>query len=89
MYFLRFLDIVSADLDALVEVLVPPPEGGGELLFADVSQDPIPGRLDRHRLLGQPEAPQHLLHSWEEELVLRSQIWQIRGRFEHLDLGVS
>ena len=55
MYFLRFLDIVSADWDALVEVLVPPPEGGSELLFADVSLDPIPGRLDR--LLGQPEAP--------------------------------
>ena len=55
MYFLRLLDIVSADSDTLVEVLIPPPEGGGELLFADVSQDPIPGRLDR--LLGQPEAP--------------------------------
>ena len=53
MYFLRLLDIVSADSDTLVEVLIPPPEGGGELLFADVSQDPIPGRLDRHRLLGQ------------------------------------
>ena len=47
------LDIVSAYSDALVEVLVPPREGGGELLFADASQDPIPGRLDR--LLGQPE----------------------------------
>ena len=61
MYFLRFLDTVSADSSALVEVLVPPPEGGGELLFADVSQDPIQGRLNC--ILGQPEAPQHLLHS--------------------------
>ena len=87
MYFLRLLDIVSADSDTLVEVLIPPPEGGGELLFADVSQDPIPGQLDR--LLGQPEAPQHLLHSSEEELVHQSQIQQIRGRFEHLDLVVS
>ena len=52
MYFLRLLDIVSADSDTLVEVLIPPLEGGGELLFADVSQDPIPGQLDR--LLGQP-----------------------------------
>ena len=60
MYFLRLLDIVSTDPNALVATLVPPLEGGGELVFADEPQDPLPGRLDR--LLGQPAARQQLLH---------------------------
>ena len=84
MYFLRLLDIVSTDPNALVATLVPPLEGGGELVFADEPQDPLPGRLDR--LLGQPAARQQLLHPGEQEIVRWSQIRRIGGMFEHLDL---
>ena len=72
MYFLRLLEIVSADSDALVAAVIPPQEVGGKLLFADVPQDPIPGRLER--LLGKPAPRQHLLYSGEEEIVRRNQI---------------
>ena len=72
MYFLRLLEIVSADSDALVPAVIPPQEVGGEILFADVLQDPIPGRLER--LLGKPAPRQRLLYSGEEEIVRRNQI---------------
>ena len=77
MHFLRLLDIVSTDPNALVATLVPPLEGGGELVFADEPQDPLPGRLDR--LLGQPAARQQLLHPGEQEIVRWSQIRRIGG----------
>ena len=36
MYSLIILDIVTTESDALDKMPLPPPEGGGELLFADV-----------------------------------------------------
>jgi hypothetical protein len=40
MYFLAFLDKVPSDLNALFAPLIPPPEGGGKVLFAQGSDDP-------------------------------------------------
>jgi hypothetical protein len=60
MYFLGFFDIVSANLNALFAPLIPPPEGGGEVFFAEGSDDPLPGVLEG--VLGQGEASQlHLV----------------------------
>ncbi len=41
MNFLGFLDIVPADLNALFAPLIPPPEGSGEVIFAQGSDDPL------------------------------------------------
>ena len=52
MYFLKFFCTDIADQYALFKVLLPPPKGGGELVFDDNMLDPLQGRL--HHLLGQP-----------------------------------
>ena len=53
MYFLKFFCVDITDQKTLFKGLLPPPEGGGELVFDYDMLDPIQGRL--HRLLGQPE----------------------------------
>ena len=55
MYFLVFFRMVTIDPKIIIfQALLPPPEGGGELIFADEIQDPIQECL--HRLLGNPVA---------------------------------
>ncbi len=82
--FLRFLDVSTIDSDTLVAAVYPPPEGGGELVSADVSEDPFPGLL--HALRGQPKASQLLLHPPEQEIVRRSQIRRIGRVLQDLDV---
>ncbi len=43
-FVLTFLNIVALDENPLFAVLVPPPEGGGKLVFADGSHHPLPTR---------------------------------------------
>ena len=53
MYFLLFFHMDIADQIALFKGLLPPPEGGGKLVFGDNMLNPIQDRI--HRLLGQPD----------------------------------
>ena len=53
-YFLKFFRIDIADQITLFKVLLPPPKGGGELVFDDKMTDPIHGLT--HGLVGQPWA---------------------------------
>ena len=53
MCFLKFFRMDIANQKALCKGLLPPPEGGGKLVFDDDMLDPIQGHL--HPLLGQPE----------------------------------
>jgi hypothetical protein len=82
MYFLAFLDIVPSDLDALFALLVPPPEGGGEVLFAQGSDDPLPGVLEA--VLGEREASHLHLEFGEQSIGAKS---DEQGMFNHLDLS--
>ncbi len=82
-YFLSFLHISTADSNALFAVLVPPPEGGGELLSGDASDDPFPGCLQGP--LVQRLACQLLLDPFEQEEVRRSKVRQIGQMLEPLD----
>ncbi len=76
MYFLAFLDIVSADLNALFALLIPPPEGGGEIVFAEGSDD-LPGVLEG--VLRQGEASQLHLELGKQEKVSWGQVRQVKG----------
>jgi hypothetical protein len=76
------LVIVSADLYALFAPLTPPLEGGGEVFFAEGSDDPLPGVLEG--VLGQGEASQLL---GEQEKVRWGQVRRVGGMINHLDLS--
>ena len=59
MYFLKFFCTDIADQYALFKVLLPPPKGGGELVFDAKMTDPIQGLI--HGLMSQPWARKQLL----------------------------
>ena len=59
MYFLKIFCLYIADQNALFDVLLPPPEVGGELVFDHKMLDPPQGRL--HSLLVQPDNKQMFL----------------------------
>ena len=60
LYFLSFIELITADTHALFVPLKPAVERGGKVLGGDTSADPYPGLLEA--LLGQLEARQVLLH---------------------------
>jgi hypothetical protein len=64
-YFLRFLDISATDADALLTMLIPASEGGGQVLFGDGLGGPLPYGLEG--LLGQRFARQLPFDIWEQE----------------------
>ncbi len=70
--------------DAFVAAVQLPPEGNSELVNDDVSADPFPDLLEALQSL--ESTSQHLLHTPEEDIGLRSQIWQIGGVLKQLDL---
>jgi hypothetical protein len=72
MCFLGFLDIVPANLNALFALHIPPPKGSGEVVFAQGSDDPLPGVLEC--VLGQGEASQQHLELREQEKVRWGQV---------------
>jgi hypothetical protein len=55
-YFLAFLDIVPADMNALLASLVPLLEGGGKVLLSQGPDDPLPAVLEGLLGEGQPAA---------------------------------
>ena len=59
MYFLKIFCLYIPDQNALFDVLLPPPEVGGELVFDRKMPDPLQGRL--HSLLVQPDEIQQIL----------------------------
>ena len=61
MYFLRIFRLFIADLSALFNALLTPPEVGGELVFDHEMPDPLQGRL--HSLLGLPDNVQQIIFS--------------------------
>ena len=64
-------------------MLIPPHEGGGELVGGDGVDDPLPGVHDA--VLAQANAHHLLLHFYAQEEDGRSQIRLIVGVFEALD----
>jgi hypothetical protein len=77
MYFPAFLNIVSADLNALFALLIPPPEGSGKVVFAEGSDDPLLGVLEG--VLGQGEASHLHLELGKQKKVSWSQVRQVKG----------
>jgi hypothetical protein len=73
LYFLRFLNEAPTNLNTLFSLLKPPPEGRGELVSSDSSDDAFPGSLEAVLFQGGPR--QGLLQSPEEKKVGRCQIW--------------
>ncbi len=64
-------------------MLKPPPEGRGEVISGDGSDDPFPGGLQAVLVQGGPR--QGLLHSPKQEKVGRCQIQQIGRVLQDLD----
>lgn len=83
--FLRFLNIASIDPHTLFTALIPAAEGGGELFFADGTDDPFPGSFQG--LSAQCEASQLLFHFPAQEKVRWSQIRRIGRMLNELDLS--
>jgi hypothetical protein len=79
-----FLVYLLFEPDAFVAAVQLPPEGNSELVNADVLADPFPDLLEALQSL--ESTSQHLLHTPEEEVGLRSQIQQIGGVPKQLDL---
>ena len=71
-YFLGFLNISTANLNTLLASLIPLPEGGGEVIFADSPDHPLPALLEG--LLGEGAAGQLVLDLGEEEKVGRGEV---------------
>jgi len=76
-FFLRFLNIIAANLHALVAALKPPLKGGGEVLNTDRRGDPLPGSFKA--AAGDGFASQPFFHSWEKKKVGRGEIWRVGG----------
>jgi hypothetical protein len=73
-YFLRFFDEVAADPNTLFSLHKPPPEGCGEVIGDDGSDDPFPGDLQAVLVQGGPRQG-----SPEEEEVGWCEIRQMDG----------
>ena len=70
--FFGFLDRSIANLITLLASLKPPPEGGGEVVFADGPHHPLPALLEG--LLGEGAAWHLVLNLREEEKVGRGEL---------------